>query len=473
MSRGKRYDVDDGPKLNLKKVFAVIMAIVVIILLIIGIQKLLTKKNNTSGVITSSSYYTSFKDDKWGVINSNGDTVIDPSYQELIVIPNSKKDVFLCTYAVNYEDGTYKTKALNSKNQEILQGYEQIEPVANYDGDSVWYEENMLKIEKDMAYGLIDLDGNEIIPAQYEEISVMQSVDHALKVKKDGKYGLVNYSNQTILEPQYDDIDDVHGSNLYVVTVEGTKKIIDKDGQDIITKGFDNVVSISEMETENAGIVFEKEKKYGFMSLTGEIIIEPTYDNLVETSTGKLIAKQDNKYGIIDTAKTEIYPFGEETITYNKKADIYIIEDEGLNAKILNKDLEEKLSGILLDIDTEKNYIKMRVQDEYKYYNFQFEEKQASEILTSNTLFLSKKDGKYGFVDKDGKVVVDYQYDDATEQNVDGYVSVKKDGKWGSIDRQGKVVVEPTYNLDEYLQVDFIGRWHKGLDLNMNYYSQE
>lgn len=41
----------------------------------------------------------------------------------------------------------------------------------------------------------------------------------------------------------------------------------------------------------------------------------------------------------------------------------------------------------------------MYLGDDYKYYNFKFEEKPASNLLTSNTLFLSKKDGKYGFVD--------------------------------------------------------------------------
>ena len=85
-------------------------------------------------------------------------------------------------------------------------------------------------------------------------------------------------------------------------------------------------------------------------------------------------------------------------------------------------------------------------------------------------MFLSKKDGKYGFIDKDGKIVVDYIYDDATEQNAFGYSAIKKDGKWGAIDNKGNVLQEPTYNLDDYLKIDFIGRWHYGKDLNMNYY---
>ena len=69
-------------------------------------------------------------------------------------------------------------------------------------------------------------------------------------------------------------------------------------------------------------------------------------------------------------------------------------------------------------------------------------------------------------------MVVDYIYDDATSQNNFGYVAVKKDGKWGSINDKGIVIQEPTYVLDDYLIIDFIGRWHFGKDINMNYYNQ-
>lgn len=114
----------------------------------------------------------------------------------------------------------------------------------------------------------------------------------------------------------------------------------------------------------------------------------------------------------------------------------------------------------------------MKQGEDYKYYNFKFEEIPQKEILINNTLFVSKNDGKYGFVDKDGKVVVDYVYDDVTNQNSYGFAGVKKDGKWGSVDSKGNVVIEPTYNLDSYLLVDFIGKWHLGQDVNMNYYNQ-
>ena len=117
--------------------------------------------------------------------------------------------------------------------------------------------------------------------------------------------------------------------------------------------------------------------------------------------------------------------------------------------------------------------MKLKIDDEYKYYNFKFEEKDVKDILTTNTLFVSKKDGKYGYVNKEGVVIVDYIYDEAIEQNKYGYAAVKKDGLWGAIDKSGNVVIEPKYELENNLVIDFIGKWHLGQDLNMNYYCEK
>ena len=78
-------------------------------------------------------YFALYSQNKWGVINQEGEEVIQPSYQEMIVIPDKTKDVFICTYNVNEETGTYQTKAINSKNEDILIGYDQIEALENMD----------------------------------------------------------------------------------------------------------------------------------------------------------------------------------------------------------------------------------------------------------------------------------------------------------------------------------------------------
>ncbi len=217
-------------------------------------------------------------------------------------------------------------------------------------------------------------------------------------------------------------------------------------------------------------MIYKKNNKYGVMKTTGEVTLGASYDELKETKSGILIAKKDGKYGVIDLENNSKVEFKYHAISYDEKADLYITEDENFNNEILDHTYSVKLTGILIDLDSEKGYLELRQNDEYKYYNFKFEEKKEADIFTSHTLFLSKKDGKYGFIDKEGKVVVDYIYDDATSQNIYGYAGVKKDGKWGVVDNKGNLIQEPTYDLDDYLKIDFIGRWHLGKDINMNYY---
>ena len=503
--RGRRYE---EPKLNLKKVFAVIVAIAVVIMFVFIIKGILTK-DKEQVKITSKDYVAIFKDNKWGVMDSSGNIVIDPSYEEMIMIPNSKNDVFLCIYDVNYETGEYKTKALNSKNEEILTQYEQIEAITNKDlNNNIWYEENTLKVKRDGKYGMINLAGKELASCQYDEITVVEGIKNTLKVKKDGKvgvldgegkeilgvqyieltnlgkdnkegfivkgedgkYGIVNYSNQTILEAKYDEIVKVYGNDMYVVKQAGKQMLVKKDGTEVLNTGFDEIKEI--LKNADNGIIYTQNEKYGVMKTTGEVTIAPDYEELKETKTGLLIAKQNGKYGVINLQKETKIELNYIAIAYDEKADLYIAEKEDYSNDIIDNTFTVRQSGILIDLDDEKGYLELKQGEEYKYYNFKFEEKSITEVQTSNTLFKSKKDGKYGFVDKDGKVIVDYQYDDVTEQNSYGYAGIKKDGKWGAIDNKGNIVQEPTYNLDDYLKIDFIGRWHLGRDLNMNYYNQ-
>ena len=506
MDRGRRYDGE--PKLNMKKVFAVIIAIVVMIMFIFIIKGIL-KKDDGTGKIVSKSYFTSYKDNKWGVIDSLGNTVIDPSYQEMIVIPNSKTPVFICTYDINYTTGEYKTKVLNQKNEEIFKDYDRVEAIQNIaPNNNLWYEQSVLKFYKDGKYGLIDLTGKKIVSNEYEEIIPVVGIQNSFKVKKDGKYGIadvdgkivvqpkyididvlgkdnksgfivkdetgkcgiIDYSNNVVLQNQYDSIQKVYGNDLYVVTIAGKQKVINKENADVLTAGFDSVEQI--LPSQENAVIFKKDNNYVIMSLTGEILIDAQYDSLKEAKVGMFIAQSANLYGIISINRDSKLGFDYSSIVYNEKADLFIAEDSNLNASILNGNLEVKAQGLLIDLNTEKGYFKLRVDDSFKYYNFKFEEKQETEIFTTRTLFLSKKDGKYGYVDKKGKIIVEHLYDDATEQNDYGFVAVKKDGKWGSIDNKGNVVQEPAFNLDDYLLINFIGKWHFGKDINMNYYNQ-
>ena len=501
MSKGKRYNEEE--KLNVKKVFAVIIAIIVLVMVGFMLKNILSKAKNTKPV-EAVNYYALYQDAKWGIIGTNGETIINPMYQEIPIVIDKSKDVFLFTYDINEEDGTYKTKAVNKNNEQLFTNYNKVEALENYDSaENVWYEKNVLKVEKDGKWGLIDTNGKEISEIIYDNIKTLKGIQNSIIVEKEGKYGLlncngvkildtnyseilnfgddyingyitknqdgkfgiVNVSGEQVLENNYEEIYNIYSDKYFVIGENGNQQLINKDKEKVLTENFDEIKQIT-----STGVIYVKDGKYGFMDFEGNIIIEASYDVLNEINTGIFLAQKDGKAGLIDKDKNEKVAFNFKNIYYNQKAGIYIAENEDLTQTLIDSNFQTKVVGILSELNTDKGYMKIKVDDSYKYYNFRFEEKNIKDIYVNNKIFVSKKDGKYGFIDTKENVVVDYIYDDATELNEYGFAAIKKDGLWGAIDKEGNIVIDPKYNLDENLKIDFIGKWHLGVDLNMNYY---
>lgn len=502
-SKGRRYD--SQPKLNVKKVVGTIVAIAVIIMIIISIINIVKDSNKTVEV-KNYTYYTAYENGKFGVINNEGEIVINPEYDEMISIPNNSKPVFICTYDVDDVLGTFKTKAINEKNEEILTGYDIIEAIDNYDSkQNIWYEDNILKVGKNGKYGLIDFSGQEILPCEYDEITALKGTKSNLLVKKAGNVGLVNekgqpiiktqykdirtlkegYKNEYIIvnendqcglistsgtiliEPKYEDLKYLNSANLFAVKEAGVWKLISTETKEIlIDGGYEDIV---EAKSDNI-IVVDNQGNYGVVTKAKEEKIPFQYQDLKYTFSIYYIAKKDGKYGIINSENGVVKEFEYMNMTYVENGGFIIADKTETETVIFDNNLGQKVTGIVSEINTDKGYIKVYTDGEYKYYNFKLEEKNVNDMLTENNLYLSKKDGKYGYVDKSGAVVIDYIYDDGTEQNSKGFAGVKKDGLWGSINKAGAISQNTTVNLDNNIYIDFIGTWH--LSNNGLYYEK-
>ena len=112
-------------------------------------------------------------------------------------------------------------------------------------------------------------------------------------------------------------------------------------------------------------------------------------------------------------------------------------------------------------IKKEDNYIKIYNDTETKYFDLEGNEKQNTDIFSDNQIYAKSKDGKWGFVDKSGNVVVDYIYDKAADLNSYGYAGIELDGKWGVVDTSGKVIVEPTYTFNVQTEPQFIKDYYR------------
>lgn len=72
-------------------------------------------------------------------------------------------------------------------------------------------------------------------------------------------------------------------------------------------------------------------------------------------------------------------------------------------------------------------------------------DKPSSVEDTSANLRAVQKDGKWGYINPEGKIVVPHQFNVAGPFS-EGMASVKKGDKWGYINSQGKFVVEPKFD---------------------------
>ena len=66
-------------------------------------------------------------------------------------------------------------------------------------------------------------------------------------------------------------------------------------------------------------------------------------------------------------------------------------------------------------------------------------------VVYRNDRIFAKAAGKYYLLDENGKKVTDDTFEDARPFNGEGYAAVRIDGKWGFIDKDGKVVIKPEY----------------------------
>jgi hypothetical protein len=134
-----------------------------------------------------------------------------------------------------------------------------------------------------------------------------------------------------------------------------------------------------------------------------------------QKNEGLFWIREDGKYGYIDrTGKTVIAPQFENTMGFN----------EGLAAT--------KMNGKYGYIDAKGNWV-IKPQFDFTY-------------MFSDGLAMVRVGKQYAWIDKKGnQVIAPQDFDEVAMGFTEGRLAVKKNGKWGYIDRTGKMIVEPKF----------------------------
>ena len=562
-----------------KKIFIYLGLIILIIgiILIVKYNNYKEKLNYTIEQISEENYFLLMQDNKYGVINKNGDIVIDANY-DIIEIPNPAKDIFICKNNYNVDTKEYNIQVFNKNKEPILFQYYLVEAIQlNNIENNGFYEKSVLKYKSEGAYGLIDLNGNKITDPIYESIEGFEYKEGLLLVKKSCKYGIININGATIIKENYDEIlcdgyyteNSKYNNSGYIVGIRTDNGIrygyINSNRKQLLKNEFNEIYRITDKTDENniyliafkqgKGGLYQNKKiiinhdyedisydetnnllvlqrlsKQGVCKFDGTMIVPIEYDNIFfignyinaqkaqnvdlydlngnKKSSPEYIGKQsfnNNKYEIVSTPDDEYkiinnengnvvsnkysyiqflfnkyfiaqknnllgiidcdgnviidfkYPAIQSIYGYNI---IQILDEKGTTI-LLNENMDEILKMKNVNIFTYDEYIKVYSDTDIKYINKNGNIVENTEIFKNNKLLAYNENGKWGFKDKNGNIVVKPIYDMVSELNEYGFAAIKLNEKWGVIDGNGNIIKEPIYEIAESATPTFIKEYYK------------
>lgn len=414
----------------MKKKVIVVLSIIILIIGIISIikyNKNKSKFNYTIEQISEVNYFLLMQNNKYGVVNKNGDIVVDPIY-DVVEIPNASKPVFICKGNYDQNSGEYNIQVFNDKKEPILYQYYTVEAIKLNNVESNGnYEKSVLKYKSDNKYGLIDFNGNKITDAIYDSIEGFNYREGILLVKKSDKYGIINIKGASIIKPKYDEIlcdeyyttDSKYDKSGYIV---GTKT--DKgmrygyiDGikrKQILKNEYNDIYRITDkIDDNNIYLVAFKDGKAGVYQNKKKIINNEYEDILYNANNDLLTLQKTSKQGVSKFDGTTIIPieydnifFAGEYINAQKgdKIDIYNFDGTKENSEYISrKSVADKKYEIVSTSDDKYKIINNEnnkvIDDNYQYVQYLFK-----------NYFSVTKDNKYGIIDSDGNTILDFKY---------------------------------------------------------------
>ena len=397
------------------------------------------------------------KDNKYGIMNMNGYVIINPEYDNIkadaYYSPDTgyKNDGYIVS---NTTDEGYRYGYIDSEGNKILDtNYNDLYRI-NYEG------ETYLVCAENGKYGLFNKNKN-IIPNEYQAITYIEG-DNLCLVQKGKKYGIITLEGSMILQVRYNQID-INGDYIYTTDENSEIKVYDKKGNEVEVNQNTTISTIQEnpeykiyIDTSNGTTlysIYQGENK----------ITNGNYNYIGYLSNNNYIAsRQNEKLGVINQNENIKLEMKYDTIRKIDGTNLVEADIQSTNTiEIYNSNLEKIAEMNNATLTVEENYIKLSSTTEIRYFDLEGKEKQNTEIFPENTIFAKSQNGKWGFVDKNGQVVVDYQYDEVTEQNEYGFAGVKLNDKWGIVDKNGKIIVEPTYEINTEETPEFIGTYYR------------
>jgi hypothetical protein len=345
---------------------------------------------------------------------------------------------------------------------------------------------------KDGKFGFLDERGEIIVPAKFGEIQRFNG--NRAAVRLDGKWGYIDRVGKLVISAQYASVSPFYENRAFVVRdadhigFNSVGGFIDENGQSIgeerFSEGsrFNEGVAVVRFDTgstvpkvgilDNVGNlkilknihIYEPEmfrdglapaiyinsphkgkklitdplnsrdgKQSGFVNHEGEFVIQPEFESVGEFSYGIAPVKQDGKWGLI-TAKGDFLlkpQFDNKPVHLG--CGLILIQER----KTIIENLNVSVNGASQQRSNSRIAVWYGLVDIKGQQLSPSDKKNIDQI--SEGLLLFELNGKKGFMNTSGKVVIEPQFDQATAF-YNGRSKVHINGQEHYIDRTGKII---------------------------------
>lgn len=442
------------------------------------------------------------RNNKYGLITLENKVITEPIYDSI--------------KAINYKEGMLlvekdkKYGAINIKGKIIIKPeYDQISIDNYYNSETMYKASGFIvkkKNEDSYKYGYINSKGKMLLPPEYTEISrineIIDDKNVYLLVLKEGQAGVVK-NNKVVLDFEYEDISYNLFNNMFIIQRNSKSGIADikgkviiqpeydsimfggiyvnaiKDGEvtvlDINGKKLDNNNIYAKLPTTNPNyyITIDKNEIYRIVDKDNNIKIENNYTYIEHIKDDYFIIYKNGKNGIIDLSGKSIADLKYNSIFKISGTEIVQANINSTNnITLLNKEMKIVCNMNNANIEKKENYVVIYSKDDMKYFDYSGNEISYKNLYPNNKLYAKKINGKWGFIDKADKLIIQNEYEMVTEFNNYGFAGIKKDGKWGVVNSEGTIIQEPIYEL-KWENPSFIGKYYKVQAWGEQYYSSQ
>lgn len=319
-----------------------------------------------------------------------------------------------------------------------------VEPVYRYVGQ---FKNGFCVVYSDaMKCGIINRSGNEVVPSEYDEVTLPN--EGMIRVRKDNLWGFFDTLGHKVIDFQYRTASDFSEGLAVVNSDEDSLAVwygfIDKENHFVIPAQFQYAVTFNE-----GMAVVKNYDRFGMINRKGKEVVPCKYINMTGMIDGRFFAfdAETELAAMFDKKGKRLTDFKYKDIQYYSEGLYTVLVDNRYTFLDQKGDelfgMFEEVSGFF------EGYSMVKRDGKYGIINrkgkvilpIEYDNSgwRSMEYIFSENLAMVEKNEKYGFVNKSGEIVIPIIYESA-QHCTEGLIPVQKDGVWGFIDKDGNEV---------------------------------